>query len=425
MSSENLQHTDFGPFVWSRDDRETDYVLAAYTITTPVDGERAARGLAREQSICATSINGFELPRDIGSYCAKVYSVEALDGPVQDSAPLYFLNTPVYGEAASSELNSYRVRIAFPEILFGTSLTRLWNTVFGEVHRLGYLSAVKLEELALPAALAQKFRGPRHGVAGIREKLGVHDRPLFCRSMRPASGLPTETMTAINEQVLLGGFDIIKDDELTYNSPVSPFRERVQRMLEMKRRVEDKTGERKLYFANIIDDLSASLAMAEDAAELGADGVLLSTSAQGLSIIEEVGRRTDHIILSHNTCGDALTRANAWGASDAVLACLHRLAGADLAVTPGPFSTPYQDRNEAAAFLAACRENLGDCPPLMPIIQGGKQPSYLPEYTRDVGCADYMIIAATFLDDHPDGVRAAAAEFRQSWQDYQRLRDTA
>ena len=418
MSSENLQQDNSEFFLWREDSAPGDCVLATYTITTAVGGEQAAMGLAREQSICATHLNDMAMPPDIQDFCARVVEVVELPDPAVDIAAQYFLNTSVYGPGSQGgELRRFKTVIAYPLQLFGNSVTRLWNSVFGEVHRLGYLSSATLVDLKLPPSLASTYTGPRFGASGLREKLGIAERPVFCRSMRPAAGLTTDAMLQLNEKVLSGGFDIIKDDELTYDSPRSPFADRVRRMVDMKRKVEDKTGEAKLYFANIIDDFSRSLAMAEQAAELGADGVLVSTSAQGLSFIGEVARRTDLIILSHNSCGDAITRADSWGASDAVMTRLQRASGADMVVSPGPFATPYQDAITARAFLDACRDTLGSCRPVMPIIQGGKQPTHLAQYTADVGSTDYMIIAATWLDNHPAGIEAGARAFRSAWDE--------
>ena len=418
MSSENLHNDNKELFLSTSNHDLTNYVLATYVITTPVDGEQAALGLAREQSICATHLNDIEMPEDVGDFCARVVEVEALPGPAEEVAPLYFLNTPVYASGSSTgTLSRFKIVIAYPVRLFGGGLTKLWNHVFGEAHRLGYMSSVALTDLQFPSSLASTYTGPKFGVSGIREKLGVKDRPIFCRSMRPASSLSTETMLQINERVLSGGFDIIKDDELTYDCARSPFSERVRRMVDMKHRVEDKTGERKLYFANIIDDYSASMALAEEADSLGADGVLLSASAQGLSFISEVANKTGLVILSHNSCGDAFTRAGSWGASDAVMAILQRAAGADLVVSPGPFATPYQEAAAAQAFIRSCCDELGSCAPTLPIIQGGKQPGELEQYTKDVGSTDYMIIAATWLDNHPKGMQAGARAFRDAWEE--------
>jgi ribulose-bisphosphate carboxylase large chain len=415
MSSENLNHSDNQLFTWNSACDSNSYVFVTYIISTPVNGEQAAYGIAREQSVCATHLPDVVVPEDISLYCSRVVSVERIDRSYPKIASTYFLNTPVYGKSVTSEQpNTYKIVIAYPELLFGKSLTRLWNNIFGEAHRLGYLTSIILTELKFPEAIAKRFVGPRYGVPGIRQKLNVYDRPILCRSARPANGLYTDDMLKLNELVLTGGFDIIKDDELTYDSPRSPFKDRVERMMAMKRKVEDRTGEKKLYFANIVEDISISLELLDQAMEAGVDGVLVSSYAQGLSFVSEVRKRSDLLILAHNTCGDALTRSTAWGVGDMVMAQLHRAAGADLSVTPGAFCTSYQDPEFGAAFIRACQTEFGNCPPMLPIIQGGKQPEGMAGYIKDVGSVDFMIIAATWLDHHPQGIQMGAKAFRDA-----------
>jgi ribulose 1,5-bisphosphate carboxylase large subunit-like protein len=55
----------------------------------------------------------------------------------------------------------------------------------------------------------------------------------------------------------------------------------------------------------------------------------------------------------------------------------------------------------------------------MPIIRGGKQPEHLAQYTADIGSPDYMITAATWLDNHPQGMQAGARAFRDAWDTLQ------
>ena len=126
MSSENLQQHDRDFFLWQEHNTLENYVLATYIISTPLDGEQAALGIAREQSICATELQDIEFPKDIEEFCAKVVHVETTVLPAQDIAPLYFLNTPVYGQGAKSlELRCFSIAIAYPIQLFGNSLSRL------------------------------------------------------------------------------------------------------------------------------------------------------------------------------------------------------------------------------------------------------------------------------------------------------------
>ncbi|WP_049721337.1 RuBisCO large subunit C-terminal-like domain-containing protein [Gilvimarinus polysaccharolyticus] len=416
MSSENLNTADNHLFTWSNGNVD-DYLFATYVIATPLDGEQAAYGIAKEQSVCATSLASFDIAKDITTFCAKVVSVEPAPINMSKIASLYFLNTSVYGNTqAEGNSKAYRIIIAYPVHVFNARLTRIWNNVLGEVHRLGFLSSAILTDLKFPSTITQKLSGPRYGIDGIQSKLEFSDRPIFCRSMRPANGLSTDSMLKMNEQVLTGGFDVIKDDELTYNSAASPFADRVQRMVAMKKRVEDATGEKKLYFANIIDDLEAALPMLEQAQAAGVDGVLVSSYAQGISFISEVRRRSDMMILAHNTCGDVITRSSQWGATDSAMATLHRLAGADLTVAPGPIATRFQDQQQNKNFIDACKNSLGTCKPTLPIIQGGKIPSELAQYKDDMGSSDFMIIAATWLDEHPKGLEYAARCFRTSAQ---------
>jgi len=73
-----------------------------------------------------------------------------------------------------------------------------------------------IQDVASPYFLNTAVYAPEQGAGTLR--------PLFCRSMRPASGLSTDIMLDINARVLGGGFDIIKDDELTYDDARSPLR---------------------------------------------------------------------------------------------------------------------------------------------------------------------------------------------------------
>ncbi|MBN1197619.1 MAG: hypothetical protein JXA62_09455, partial [Candidatus Aminicenantes bacterium] len=286
----------------------------------------------------------------------------------------------------------------------------------GEIFRLGFLNTVKLCKLRLPEAMVNAFPGPRLGISGIRRKLGFSDRPVFCRSCRPAVSLYTAEMVEINRRVLRGGFDAVKDDELTFDNPRSPFAERVRAMTAMKKQVEDLTGETKLYFANITADMEEALRQAEIAADAGVDGLLVSPQLQGVSFVQEIRKRFDLIIFAHNSCEDILYRHPLYGVSSEMVFMLHRLAGADLMILTADFTAQEKDRADAAAQLQAVRGPLGTRSPALPVIAGGKTPEKLGDYTRDLESVEYMIIAASAVDNHPQGLEAGARAFREAWE---------
>ena len=117
-----------------------------------------------------------------------------------------------------------RVTIAHPHANFGPRIPNLLSAVAGEgVYFVPGIPLIKLMDLRLPDAYLAGFEGPRFGVAGIRDLLGVHDRPIFFGVIKPNIGLPPEPLAELGYQGLLGGLDVAKDDEMLADiAPLPP-----------------------------------------------------------------------------------------------------------------------------------------------------------------------------------------------------------
>lgn len=412
MSSENLGLQDQTHYLWHHALQAEAYAVASYVLETTADPMLAALAIAREQS-ATTPTPPMGSSRLLSEATARVMEVTVLG---RGDTPLfspYSLTTPIYPRA-DPVADSLRVlvRLAFPVVNWGAGVTAIWNGVWGELHRLGFITALRLIGLTLPPGLLQTFPGPRYGVAGLRQQLGIEGRPLFCRSTRPAVGLTTGEMVQVNRAVLQGGFDMVKDDELTCHTPLSPFPQRVQQMAQLVAELGRTTGEKKFYIANAIDDPLSALEWSRIAAANGADGLLIAPGLQGIGLVGALRQRTTLALLAHNVGEDSLTRHPRQGVHPAVLFFLHRLAGADMIMMPGPFASGGLDPVEEQACLAACRDPLPGIAAALPVVAGGKRPDTLPGITRVVGNQDYMVIVASAVDLHPDGVAAAARSFR-------------
>jgi ribulose-bisphosphate carboxylase large chain len=415
--SSSVHREEIRLFSWRDGLDSVDYVEAVYDIETPIAPEQAAISIAREQSTTTQRVPGV-IGYDLGAVAARVKSVETIGEVKNPCVPGFWLDTLSYSHLPSERRTEryWRalVRIAFPVANCGASITNIWNVVGCEVHRMGFLNAVRLVDLDLPDELLTRCGGPSRGLQALREGLGVFDRPLLCRPSLPV-GLGTQEMVRIGEQVLLGGFDMVKDDELTFDSPVSPFRERVRAMVEMKKRVEDLTGKRKYYIANVIDGPLEAMELADIAVEEGADGLLVAPALQGLEIAAALARRTGAFIFEHPAWADVSIRHPRFGVSPALACKLHRLSGADLVSLPGDFATPYGDPSEARACIAACTGPLGGLKASLPVMFGGKRPEGYPEYVEAAAGNDFMIIATNAVDAHPGGIAAGARAFREAW----------
>jgi ribulose 1,5-bisphosphate carboxylase large subunit-like protein len=119
-------------------------------------------------------------------------------------------------------------------------------------------------------------------------------------------------------------------------------------------------------------------------------------------------------LLAHNTFSDLLTRNSGWGIADPVVCGWLRELGADWFVTPGPFASLHCPSGLAGELLHAASRPLQGVNPIMPILQGGKHPGALADYRIAMGGSDFMLIVASWIDGHPEGLASAARRFREA-----------
>jgi len=119
----------------------------------------------------------------------------------------------------------FEVTLSYPVELAGNEFVQLLNLIYGMISHQPDISLLRLD---LPDGLLKSYQGPRFGSAGIREALGVQQRPLISTAVKPI-GLDAAELAELAYTFALGGIDIIKDDHGLANQPLSPFRERVER----------------------------------------------------------------------------------------------------------------------------------------------------------------------------------------------------
>jgi ribulose-bisphosphate carboxylase large chain len=129
--------------------------------------------------------------------------------------------------------------------------------------------------------------------------LGVHDRPLFFGVIKPNLGLDPEPFADLAYQAFLGGLDIAKDDEMLCDVPWSPLERRARLVGEARRRAEEQTGSKKIYLANITDEVDRLLELHDTAVAGGANAVMVNAMATGLSAIRMLRRHTRVPLVAH------------------------------------------------------------------------------------------------------------------------------
>ena len=316
-------------------------------------------------------------------------------------------------ETGHPDLVGWVVEIGYPAHNFDGQLPLLLATIVGEAAAQGPL---RLIDLALPASFSRAFRGPRLGVAGIRELLGVSGRPLLVTMMKPALGLSPDESGRIFRDLALGGVDAVKDDEVLVAHPWSSIVDRVRAHERAAAEVFEVTGHRTMSFVNVTDRPDRMLANAHRAVEAGASGLMVDFVAVGVSALgmlaEDPG--LDVPILGHFAFADAITGSPTGGvAAHLLLGTLPRLAGADLVIYPAPYGSL---RIDPAVYRRVARTLMGPLDGIaaaLPVPGGGLHAGMVPRLVADLG-SDFAVGAGGAVHGHPMGASAGAKAIRQA-----------
>ncbi|AQQ55178.1 2,3-diketo-5-methylthiopentyl-1-phosphate enolase [Planococcus lenghuensis] len=310
------------------------------------------------------------------------------------------------------ELIRAEVEIRYPAANFSADLPAILTTVFGKLSLDG---EVKLLDLIFDEELLARFPGPRFGIEGIREKLGVHDRPLVMSIFKGVIGRDLGYLADQLRQQALGGVDLVKDDEILFDNPQTPFEERIVRGKEVLEQVYKETGHRTLYAANLTGRTSGLRDKARKARELGADALLFNVHAYGLDVLQELAEDAEVglPLMAHPAFSGAFTSSPFYGvATELALGKLTRIAGADFSLFPSPYGSVALEKNAA---LALGRELVSDSPlkRTFPVPSAGIHPGLVPLLFEDFG-TDSIINAGGGVHGHPDGAAGGGRAFRQA-----------
>ena len=230
---------------------------------------------------------------------------------------------------------------------------------------------MRLLRIELPPSLLRHYRGPRLGIAGLRQRLGVTDRPLLCTALKPM-GLSPAALAEMAYRLARGGIDLIKDDHGLSDQTFCPFDERVSRCAEAVARANQETGRASLYLPNVTAPADEITARAERARELGVGGLLLCPGLSGLDSLRRLAA-DDPLglpILSHPALLGGLSLGPSQGIAHGLLfGTLTRLAGADATIFPsfgGRFAFTAAQCHEIATAAKAPWDGLapsGRSPP--------------------------------------------------------------
>lgn len=390
-------------------------IEATYWIETAHPLGSAAAAMAGEQSSGTFLPVPGESEELKARSAAVVEEIRELDSVPQPSLPGASLpkgaGNPVWRRA--------EVRLSWPLANMGPSLPNLLATVAGNLFELGQFSGLRLFDITLPPAFARAYPGPAFGIAGTRRLSGVARGPLVGTIIKPSVGLSADDTAAMVRELVEGGIDFIKDDELQADGPHCPFDDRVRAVMRVINDHAQRSGKMAMYAFNLTGEVDQMRRRHDLVRDLGGTCVMVSLHSVGLSGLSALRSHSELPIHGHRNGWGVYYRSPHVGISYVAWQKFWRLAGTDHMHVNGLANKFSEPDDSVLASARACLTPMFDAPEkpctVMPVFSSGQTALQAPGTWRGLGSADLIFTCGGGIMGHPDGIGAGVRSVRDGW----------
>jgi ribulose-bisphosphate carboxylase large chain len=263
----------------------------------------------------------------------------------------------------------------------------------------------RLVGLQLPQHIKSKFLGPKFGLSGIRKLTGNYNKPLLGGILKPKVIQKSSILEDMVRELIDGGVDFIKEDEIMSNVPHLPLDQRVEIVANLLSKVNYK-----LVFCHTINaDPYDILRRCVRVMELGGNGVHINVLG-GLGTYNSVRRLDIPIHVHFQSSGQKLLTdvRSPYSISWPVMCQLATWMGVDTIQTGMIGGYSNDDPDEIYQCINILRAGN-----TVPALSCGFHPGMVDWVTKEVG-VDYLANSGGAIHGHPGGTLAGARAMRQA-----------
>ena len=292
----------------------------------------------------------------------------------------------------------------------GDDISQFLNLLYGNISLQPGIRIIAADWSALTPGL---FSGSSFGIKAIRDLYQIENRPLSATALKPLGSSANE-LAELAYEFTLGGIDIIKDDHGIANQEFAPFAERVKACVDAVKQAVQENGSRSYYYPNITAFASDAITRYQQAADLGADGVLICPHIVGLETMHRLARRDEPLpIIAHPSFSGSLTMDDSKGLSPSFLyGQLWRALGADFVIYPNKGGRFLFSGAKCRAINNAASDRHSPFSRIFPMPAGGIKLENVDRWIADYG-EDVAFLIGGSLYKHPKGIRVASKELHQ------------
>nr|VDD88930.1 RuBisCO long chain, Form III-b [uncultured archaeon] len=339
--------------------------------------------------------------------------------------------------ATSFDIRGKYVKIAYPiELWDEGNMPQLLSGIAGNIFGMKALKNLRLVDVSLPPVYLKHYKGPRHGIQGLRKILKVKKRPITGAVPKPKIGFTAKEHAEIALETWMGGFDLTKDDENLTTTPFNKFEERVKLMTRMRQKAEKETGDVKSALLNITGPTHIMIKRAKMLHDLGWEYAMIDVVTAGTAAVQtmrEVCGDYGMAIHAHRAMHATFDRNPKHGLSMLFLGKIMRAIGVDQIhvgtvvgkLVGGKGEVTEIEREITSKVLRGEKakksgypfdllpQNWGKIKPVLPVSSGGVHPGIIPDILDILG-NDIGLLVSGGIHGHPKGTRAGAVAALQA-----------
>jgi len=367
--------------------KTSEYYIATYEITSNTNLKEAAWDLALGQSVGNPNMrNSYETEELFARHSCLIIGNE---------------------EQLSIDKQGL-VKIAFPVINTDwetDGISHLLCQLMGGHVDIDVIRECRLVKLELPKSVTKHFLGPKYGLSGIRKLTKQYYKPLLGAIVKPKIGISADTLLDIVKQLVDGGVDFIKEDEIMSNPIFCPLDTRV----DLISNYLAKQSRKIVYCHTINCDPHILVDRVKRVHELGGVGVHINVYS-GLGSYNSIRKLDLPLYLHFQKSGDRVftCRENRYSISWTVICQLATLMGVDTIQTGMIGGYSNDDPKEIKECLRILHEGN-----TLPALSCGMHPGLVDHVTDLIG-VDYLANVGGAIHSHDGGTLAGTKAMRQS-----------
>jgi ribulose-bisphosphate carboxylase large chain len=371
--------------IFKEEINKNDYIIVKYFLESKTSLRTAAWSLAIGQSVGNPNVrNKWETDELFEKYSALV---------IADEAELKLLKRGI-------------VNIAFPKVNIDWNtdgISQLLCFIMGGQLDIDDIIKCHVLDIEFPDSIVNNFKKPKFGLTGFREYTNTYNKPFFGGIVKPKTGISSGVLLDMVKEMVDGGVNFIKEDEILGNPEFCKITDRVPKIMNYL------IGKNVIYSVCINSDPMYVLNRVKTVYCLGGNSVHINFWS-GMGVYKSVRDLDLPIFIHFQKSGDKIltSKTHDFHIDWYVICKLASYMGVD-SIHAGMIGG-YMDNDEVELLkaLKVLTENN-----VTPALSCGMHPGLIEYINNKIG-VDYMANVGGALHGHPNGTYAGCLAMRQA-----------